>query len=49
MARKIRDLIDCDVYRIEAADPYPAGYGATVQRNVREQDADATRHAAGCG
>ncbi|MDW6057352.1 flavodoxin [Streptomyces sp. FXJ1.4098] len=41
MARKIRDLNDCDVYRIEAADPYPAGYGATVQRNVREQDADA--------
>ncbi|MGW0903366.1 flavodoxin [Streptomyces sp. NPDC002853] len=41
MARKIRDLIDCDMYRIEPADPYPASYDATVKRNVREQDADA--------
>jgi flavodoxin len=40
MARKIRALIDCDVYRIEATDPYPAVYDATVQRNVREQEAD---------
>ncbi|MFD7447181.1 flavodoxin [Streptomyces sp. NPDC059909] len=41
MARKIRSIINCDVHRIEAADPYPADYDATVQRNAREQDADA--------
>ncbi|MEV6107262.1 flavodoxin [Streptomyces sp. NPDC051940] len=41
VARKIRDLIDCDLHRITPADPYPAGYDATVRRNVREQDADA--------
>ncbi|MGY0062687.1 flavodoxin [Streptomyces sp. LZ34] len=40
-ARKIRDLIICDVYRIEATDAYPESYDATVKRNVREQDADA--------
>jgi hypothetical protein len=31
----------CDVHRIEAVDRYPAGYEETVERNVREQDADA--------
>ena len=36
----IAELIDCDVYRIEAADPYPDGYDATVARNVAEQNAD---------
>ena len=41
LARMISELIDCDVHRIVAADPYPAGYDATVARNVREQDADA--------
>lgn len=41
MAGKIRDLIDCDVYRIEPVDPYPKSYDATVERNVREQEADA--------
>lgn len=40
LTRMINELIDCDVYRIEAADPYPNSYDATVQRNVREQDAD---------
>jgi hypothetical protein len=34
-------LIDCDVHRIEAADPYPDAYAATVERNVREQDSNA--------
>jgi flavodoxin len=34
-------LAGCDVHRIEAADPYPDDYDPTVQRNVREQDADA--------
>ena len=41
LARMISELIDCDVHRIDAADPYPAGYDATVERNVAEQDADA--------
>ena len=33
--------LDCDVHRIEAVDRYPADYEETVQRNVREQEADA--------
>ena len=37
----IRQLIGCDVYRIEAAAPYPDGYDATVERNVREQNTSA--------
>ncbi len=41
LARAISARLDCDVHRIEPADPYPAAYDATVQRNVREQDADA--------
>ncbi|MDR6974123.1 flavodoxin [Streptomyces sp. 3330] len=41
MARKIRELIGCDLYRIEPTDPYPDSYDATVARNVREQEADA--------
>jgi flavodoxin len=41
LARMIAELIDCDVHRIDAADPYPASYDATVARNVREQDDDA--------
>jgi flavodoxin len=41
LARMISELIDCDEHRIEAADPYPADYDATVRRNVEEQDADA--------
>jgi flavodoxin len=41
LARMISELIGCDVHRIDAADPYPAGYDATVARNAREQDADA--------
>jgi flavodoxin len=41
LAGIIGGLLDCDVPRIEAADPYPDSYEATVQRNVREQDADA--------
>ena len=39
--------LDCDVHRIEAADPYPASYDETVQRNVREQDANARPAIAG--
>ncbi|WP_018773264.1 flavodoxin [Arthrobacter sp. 131MFCol6.1] len=41
LASTIGNLIACDVHRIEAADPYPDGYDATVARNVREQDGNA--------
>ena len=41
LARMIAELIDCTVHRIDATDPYPASYDATVDRNVREQNADA--------
>lgn len=41
LAGMISTLITCDVHRVEAAEPYPAGYDATVARNVREQEADA--------
>lgn len=32
LARMIAELIDCNVHRIEATDPYPASYDATVAR-----------------
>ena len=41
LARAISARLNCDVHRIEPADPYPADYDETVQRNVREQDTDA--------
>ncbi|WP_329577491.1 flavodoxin [Streptomyces sp. NBC_01361] len=41
LARMISERIDCDVHRIEAADPYSDDYDETVARNVREQQADA--------
>ena len=45
VAEMISGLIDCDVYRIEAADPYSDPYSDvyddTVARNVAEQDSDA--------
>jgi hypothetical protein len=41
LARLIAEITSCDLYRIEAADPYPDGYDATVARNTDEQDADA--------
>lgn len=43
----ISAVLSVDVYRIEAADPYPAGYDATVERNKREQDQDARPTIAG--
>ena len=43
----IRQRIACDVYRIEAADPYPDDYEETVARNVREQESDARPAIAG--
>ena len=41
VAGMIGRLAGCDVHRIEAADPYPDAYDPTVERNVREQNADA--------
>jgi flavodoxin len=41
LAGMIADRLDCDVHRIQAADPYSEDYDETVQRNVREQNADA--------
>ena len=41
LARTISARLECEVHRIEAADPYPESYDETVRRNVREQDADA--------
>ena len=41
LAGMIGQLIRCDVYRIEAADPYSDDYDATVDRNVREQNENA--------
>jgi hypothetical protein len=40
VAQMISQLIGCDVHRIQAADPYPDDYEATVERNVEEQNAD---------
>ena len=41
LARTISARLDCDLHRIDAVDPYPDDYDETVERNVREQDADA--------
>jgi flavodoxin len=41
LASLISKRMRCDVYRIQPADPYPDDYEETVQRNVREQEADA--------
>ena len=41
LASMISKRIRCDVHRIQPADPYPDDYEETVQRNVREQEADA--------
>ena len=41
LAELISDRIDCDVVRIEAAEPYSDSYDDTVARNVREQNGDA--------
>lgn len=41
LANLIRDRIDCDVFRIEAADAYSDRYDPTVARNVDEQNSDA--------
>ena len=41
LAGMIARLIGCDVHRIVPVDPYPDDYSETVERNVREQRADA--------
>lgn len=41
LAGMIRQLIGCDIHRIEPADPYSENYRETVDRNVREQEANA--------
>jgi len=47
LASMIADRIDCDVFEIMAADPYPTDYEATVERNVREEEEDARPAIAG--
>ena len=47
VAEMISSAVAVDVFRIEAADPYPDSYDATVQRNVREQNAEARPAIAG--
>lgn len=41
VAEMIAATASVDIYRIEAADPYPDDYEATVARNVQEENADA--------
>jgi flavodoxin len=41
LAQMISERLDCDGHRIEPAEPYSDDYDETVQRNVREQNADA--------
>lgn len=41
LAGMISTLIPCRVHHIEAEEPYPDSYDATVARNVREQNQDA--------
>jgi flavodoxin len=41
LAEAIAERLQCDVHRIQATDPYHESYDETVERNVREQNADA--------
>jgi len=41
LAQMISERLDCDVHRIQPADPYPHDYEQTVQRNVQEQNNNA--------
>lgn len=41
VANLIAERLPVDLFRIQAQDPYPAAYQATVARNVREQQDDA--------
>lgn len=40
LAGMITERVECDVFRIEAADPYPEAYDPTVARNSQEQASD---------
>ena len=46
-AEMISASISADVYKIEAAHPYPVSYQETVDRNVREQNDEARPEIAG--
>jgi flavodoxin len=41
VARMISSRVPCDVYRIKPVEPYSEDYDETVERNVKEQEADA--------
>jgi flavodoxin len=41
VAEMISSTVAVDVFRIEAVEPYPDSYDATVERNVREQNSEA--------
>ena len=47
VADLISSEISVDVYRIEAEDPYPDSYQATVDRNIAEQNSEARPSIAG--
>jgi flavodoxin len=47
VAEMISSVVAVDVFRIEAADPYPDSYDETVERNVREQNSEARPAIAG--
>jgi flavodoxin len=47
VANMIASTIAVDVYRIQAADPYPESYEETVERNKQEQDDEARPAIAG--
>jgi flavodoxin len=47
VAEMISSTVTVDVVQIEAVDPYPDSYDATVERNVQEQNAEARPAIAG--
>ena len=47
LAGMISSAVAVDVYRIQAAEPYPNSYQETVERNKREQDTEARPAIAG--
>jgi flavodoxin len=47
VAEMISSTVTVDMFRIEAVAPYPDSYDATVERNVREQNAEARPAIAG--
>ncbi|WP_217491419.1 flavodoxin [Brachybacterium squillarum] len=47
LARLITERIEVQEYEVVPADPYPEAYDPTVERNVREQNADARPAIAG--